>query len=304
MVGGKNLNKVLVFGATGAQGSPVVKQLLAQGIDVRGVSRDAEKVKAAFGDTVEAVDADLSEPESLQRAFAGVDAAFFHLPVASYQPLTTALAHINNVVSAASNAKISRLVASTSGAADENLKHQNNHAVHIAITSTVLSSDIPSVVLIPTYYLENLLAPFSLGPIMETGELKYPPLSSTRKVSWTSLEDHAAFAVAALTTENVTGRSFDVTSPDPITGDELAALISQKVGRQVRYVPFTPQEFGALLGSFIGEEAGHEIASNYEQVDSLPPNTAIVDMTGTLKILPVQPTTIPDWVEKQDWKLS
>jgi uncharacterized protein YbjT (DUF2867 family) len=158
-------------------------------------------------------------------------------------------------VSAASNAKISRLVASTSGAADENLKHQNNHAVHIAITSTVLSSDIPSVVLIPTYYLENLLAPFSLGPIMETGELKYPPLSSTRKVSWTSLEDHAAFAVAALTTENVTGRSFDVTSPDPITGDELAALISQKVGRQVRYVPFTPQEFGALLGSFIGEEA-------------------------------------------------
>jgi nucleoside-diphosphate-sugar epimerase len=61
MVGGKNLNKVLVFGATGAQGSPVVKQLLAQGIDVRGVSRDAEKVKAAFGDTVEAVDADLSD---------------------------------------------------------------------------------------------------------------------------------------------------------------------------------------------------------------------------------------------------
>jgi uncharacterized protein YbjT (DUF2867 family) len=74
------LKKVLVFGATGAQGSPVARQLIEKGIAVRAVSRDMEKVRAFYGDAVEAANADLSDLDSLRKAFEGVDAAFLHLP--------------------------------------------------------------------------------------------------------------------------------------------------------------------------------------------------------------------------------
>ena len=69
------LKKVLVFGATGAQDSPVARQLIEKGIAVRGGSRDAEKARELYGEQVEVAPADLSDLDSLRRAFAGVSAS-------------------------------------------------------------------------------------------------------------------------------------------------------------------------------------------------------------------------------------
>ena len=66
---------ILVTGATGTVGSEVVKLLLEGGHHVRALVRDPVKA-ARLGDAVEIVVADLSRPETLPPAFAGVDAAF------------------------------------------------------------------------------------------------------------------------------------------------------------------------------------------------------------------------------------
>ena len=169
-----------------------------------------------------------------------------------------------------------------------------------AAERAVLSSGVRSVVLRPTIYLENLLH-FSLGEMIEQGVLSYPPLSRDRKVSWTVQDDQATLAIAAMTAENAVGKSFDIASPEPLTGVELAERISRKMGRSVRYAPLSPKQFGENMGAFAGLDAGRAIGEMYEATNALPADGAIINLEPLLAVLPVKLTTVSEWIEKQNW---
>jgi uncharacterized protein YbjT (DUF2867 family) len=293
------LKKVLVFGATGAQGSPVARQLLEQAISVRAVSRDAQKVRALYGEPVEIASADLSELNSLRLAFEGVDAAFLHLPFVGNNVGEMSV-QLGNALQAAKETNLPRLVFTTSGSTMDNLPPIAMVEGNRAAARAVLSSGVPSVVLRPTIYLENLLH-FALGEMKERGVLSYPPLSPARKVSWTALGDQATLAIAAMTAENAIGKSFDIASPEPVTGVELCELISRKLGREVRYAPLSPKEFGENMSQFAGEESGRAISELYEATDGLPPNGAIINLDSLRAVLPVKLTPVSEWIEKQVW---
>ena len=65
---------VLVAGATGRTGSHVVKQLINLGYkNILGMTRDKEKAIAESGSEIEWIEGDVRNPESLQKAFKGVD---------------------------------------------------------------------------------------------------------------------------------------------------------------------------------------------------------------------------------------
>lgn len=71
---------VAIFGATGAQGSPVVAEALAKGFTVRAVARDANKIVNMHPEA-EAFVAMLDDADAIASAIDGVDAAFLHLPM-------------------------------------------------------------------------------------------------------------------------------------------------------------------------------------------------------------------------------
>ncbi len=293
------LKKVLVFGATGAQGSPVARQLLEQGIAVRAVSRDDQKVRELYGERVEIALADLSDLDSLRLAFEGVDAAFLHLPVVGGD-VRQMPAQLANALRAAKEMNLPRLVFTTSGSTMDNLPPVAMVEGNRAAARAVLTSGVPSVVLRPTIYLENLLH-FALGEMKEHGVLSYPPLSPDRKVSWTALGDQATIAIAAMTAEKAVGKSFDIASPEPVTGVELSELISRKLNREVRYAPLSPEQFGENMSQFAGAEAGSAISEMYGAVDGLSPDGAIINLDVLLAVLPVKLTPVSEWVEQQSW---
>jgi len=66
--------KVLVAGATGQTGQLVVRELLAEGYQVRALVRDTTKARKVLGDAVELVAGDVKDPATLAPAFAGTDA--------------------------------------------------------------------------------------------------------------------------------------------------------------------------------------------------------------------------------------
>ncbi|MCL4791065.1 MAG: NAD(P)H-binding protein, partial [Gammaproteobacteria bacterium] len=59
---GSSPRTVLVAGATGRTGTPVVTQLLAEGYKVRALVRDPEKARAKLGDQVTYVTGDVTDP--------------------------------------------------------------------------------------------------------------------------------------------------------------------------------------------------------------------------------------------------
>lgn len=294
----QNINKVLVFGATGAQGSPVVRRLLEADLAVKTATRQLEEAQRVFGDKVESAAVDLLNASSLREAFEGVDAAFLLVPVAVGADSAAAF---TNALTAAREANLKRLVFTTGGPAYDALPPIPMVAALRGMTDAVLSCGIPSVVLRPTFYLENLLMPHVFAEIIERGTLSYPPLSAARRVSWTAQEDQASFAVAALTAESVVGKAFDIASPQPVTGDELAALLSDKLNRRINYAPLTPAEFGAGLSQAYGTEVGEMIAGLYEATDKLPDDGAVIDLKPVTSALSVKLTTVGEWIDSQNW---
>jgi uncharacterized protein YbjT (DUF2867 family) len=69
---------VLVLGSTGYVGGRLVPLLLSRGHRVRAAGRSVEKIRArSWGGKVEAVRADMHDPDSLQKAAEGCSAAFY-----------------------------------------------------------------------------------------------------------------------------------------------------------------------------------------------------------------------------------
>ncbi|MHA7274646.1 SDR family oxidoreductase [Arthrobacter sp. TMT4-20] len=72
---------ILVYGATGTQGTPVEDQLLTQGRTTRVVTRDANRAAHWSARGAEVAVADLGDPDSLAKANAGRDRAVLQLPL-------------------------------------------------------------------------------------------------------------------------------------------------------------------------------------------------------------------------------
>ncbi len=109
-------NIVAVMGATGTQGSGVVKELLARGkFDVRVLTRNpnSEKAQALKSQGCEVVQGDLTKPETLEPAFKGAYGAF--VVTNFWDPATSAseTAQGTLAVKAAKAAGVQHLVWST-----------------------------------------------------------------------------------------------------------------------------------------------------------------------------------------------
>lgn len=103
---------VLVLGATGRSGLPLVNQLLQQGYTVRVFVRNLDKL-GAFRDKVEVFQGDLERPDTLATAIAGVDAVLSvigHVKGTKPRMQTTAIREIIKQMQAA---QVKRLIVLT-----------------------------------------------------------------------------------------------------------------------------------------------------------------------------------------------
>ena len=71
---------ILVVGALGNVGAEVVKQVLARGGTVRAADIDVRKLKERFGDSVESVRFDFTDPTTYTATFQGVKKMFYMRP--------------------------------------------------------------------------------------------------------------------------------------------------------------------------------------------------------------------------------
>jgi uncharacterized protein YbjT (DUF2867 family) len=87
-------DRILIFGATGLLGRPVVDRLIEGGHSIRILSPSAEDVHATFGDGVETVEGSATNIDDVRMAMTDCDAVHINLtPATEY----TATRHVIEV---------------------------------------------------------------------------------------------------------------------------------------------------------------------------------------------------------------
>lgn len=151
-----------------------------------------EGVKPAIGD--------LADAAAVRAAFEGVTHASVLLPMVYEAPVVES--YVRNIAAAAAEAGVRRLVFNTGNRIPSGPTSVKAFETRRAAEAVLAASGVPTVVLRPPVYLDNLCAPWVAGPLVHEGVLGYP-LPANVPVSWLSHDDLATATVAALTTPDL-----------------------------------------------------------------------------------------------------
>lgn len=216
--------KTLVIGCTGTVGSAVMKKLASQGVSVRCMSRTSDKLRQLLPG-VEGHIADLDDPSTLAAAFSGVDSVFLLVPVGPNETRQGLAA-----VEAAKAARVKKIVY-LSVSMPEGSTHIPHFGSKIPVENAIKESGIVYTILRPNNFFQNDLAVKDM--IMHYG-LYLTPLGKIG-LNRIDVRDIAECAVHVLTKRGFDGQTIAIHGPDTLTGNDIARIYSQYVGRDVRY---------------------------------------------------------------------
>lgn len=210
---------VLVTAASGNTGGRVARQLTARGVAVRRAGRTGP---ARF---------DWSDPSTFGTALDGVHGVYLVLPPGVADPAPVLAPFLER----ARRTGVHRLVLLSSSAVPF------DDAVGAA-----LGESVPDwAVLRPSWFASNFTTDHLHGAsARRNGEI----VSATEdgRVPFIDPDDIAAVAVRFLTGEAAARRDVVLTGPRPLSFDEVAAALSEAIGRPVRHRRVTAPELTAL----------------------------------------------------------
>ncbi|RXT13683.1 SDR family oxidoreductase [Ammoniphilus sp. CFH 90114] len=217
--------KMLVTGATGRLGSKVVETLLKT-VPAKQLAvsvRNPEKAEGLSARGVDVRHGDFDQPETLDRAFAGIDRI---LIISADGDNETRIRQHTNAVTAAARAEV-KFIAYTSIA---NAKESKNllAPTHKATEEAILKTGIPYSFLRNNWYLENEIS--GIQGVMAGAP--WVTSAENGKVGWAPQQDYAE-AAAAVLAGNGHGRTIYELSGKLMTQEELASALGNVLGKEV-----------------------------------------------------------------------
>lgn len=249
------MQPVLVTGGTGKQGGAVARELLAAGTPVRALVREPHSGKAkaleAAGATL--VTGDLNDPESLTAAATGARGVFsVQLPDLDDLGSDAEVVRGRNLVTAAQRAGVPQFVhTSVSGTGDfarsapgwaEGRWNTHYWETKAAVEDSVRTGGFESwTVLKPATFMENLLEwSFMFGDWATEGFVTI--FGAGTKLTWVAVDDIGVAGAAAFADPaGWHGVDLDLAG-DRLTMTEVAAILTEVLGRPVPAPVLTPEE--------------------------------------------------------------
>lgn len=218
---------VLVFGGTGLIGSELTKILLKNKIKVRIFTRNAEKAKQKFGDSVEYVQDDLLKPDDIKKALQNISKVFL-LTVSDYglkQPEVE-----GTIARLAKEAKVQLLIKLSGGGI---ITEPSNSLIrwHGIAEEQVIASGVPFTIVRPNTFMQGI------SKNLVNDKLIYPIGES--KVAYIDSRDVSEFCAKLLLDDpkEHVGQTYDITGPESLSYKQVAEKLSNAVGRTISYDP-------------------------------------------------------------------
>jgi uncharacterized protein YbjT (DUF2867 family) len=287
---------VLVTGATGFVGSQLLEQLGKEDVRLRALVRDASKLQAPEGVSVEPVEADLSKPSTLAEALEGVDVAYYlvHSMGQAGDLAEQDREAATNYVRAATQAGVRRTIYlgavgyDPDGGSSEHLN--SRHEVE-----EILADGTPELVVVRASMVvgsgsgsfKTLVQMVDRLPVLATA-----PWRSARSQP-IAIDDVLACLVAARTAPS--GR-YEVAGADELTVEELMREIARQLDKPYRAlsVPVSVPKVEGLVASAIADEPRDLITSLLEGLG----DDLVVDRNDAEPVFGVHPMSFPDAAAK------
>ena len=252
---------IAVAGATGSQGGGLVRAILAdrQGpFTARAVTRDptSEKARALAALGAEVVQGDVDDVGSLERAFAGAHGAYCVTFFWAHMDPERELAEARNLAQAAKQAKVAHAIWSTLEDTRKLVPLDDNRMPTLRGKYKVPHFDakgeadafftelgVPTTFLVASYYWDNLIY-FGQGPKPDPdGTLAITFPMGRARLAGIAAEDigKCAYGIFKRGKEMI-GRTVGIAGGH-LTCAEMAAALSQALGRPVRYNEVTPEVY-------------------------------------------------------------
>ena len=279
---------ILVIGATGQQGGAVARVLLSKGHRVRAFTCNADSPAAQ---ELARLGADLAvghaeDRESVVRACRGMDSVY---AMSTFFESGTEgeVEQGKNIAEAVSAAGTAHLVFSSVASANLSTRVPHFESKY-EIERHIESLSIPSTIVAPVYFCENLLSPWTL-PGLADGNLSMsmPP---DRPLQQIPVGEIASFVLMALEDRSrFTGKRFDIAS-DELTGRRAAEVLSGVVGRPIHFVQTPIAKARAM---------SEDVALMFEWFNEVGYSA---DIPSLRREYPeVGWRTFEQWAEEQDW---
>lgn len=290
------MKKVFVSGASGFQGRPTAQLLVAKGYEVVTLKKGTPH-GLDLEDNIASVAGGFEDENAINQALKGVEVAVFTLPMVFGLELAQSMA--NNFVQAAKMNQVELVVFNSSF----DLPKANTGFLaldlKVAVKKVLDNSGLNVTTLMPDVYIDNLAAPWSIPLIVEQGILPYP-VANGQAIPWISHIDLAKFVVSAIEKPELAGQILPI-GGNVVSGDVIAAEISNKLGKAVQFIGITPDDFEKNLIPAFGELAAREVSNLYRYMEQNKDSISSKDFTSTQRLLNVKLQSIDEWVDSVQW---
>ncbi len=290
-----SLLPIVVTTPTGDIGHRVVEGLLRAGAPVRVVARDPSRLPTTVRERVEVVEGSHGDPEVVERAFAGVDAALWVAPPNPVAPsLAAAYVDFARPAAEAIRRQGVRRVVSVSALGHGTPRERRAGLVTASFEMDALLASAGAAfrALACPSFMDNVLR--QVDAIRTQGTF-YGPLDGAAKHPTCATADIAAAAARLLLDDAWTGAGHvAVLGPEDLSADDQAAIITAVLGRPVRYARVSPD---ALEAQFRERGASDAFVRGYlemmaakdDGLDDAEPRTAAS----------TTPTSFHAWCERE-----
>ena len=299
------IEKVLVLGAPADQGLPLVKALLDKGYEVTAGVRRADAMKTTPFPDLPTVAAEITDADSMASAFAGQDAAAFHLPFEFDRARAASFGRA--IAEGAKRAGLKKIVFNTACFVADHDLDLSAHDGRRDIERSLEETGIPCVFIEPVVFMDNMYRIWTRPLIMRQGVFAYPAKPDL-KINWVCIDDVGRAIAAALGTTAADGLHVPLGGPETLVGDEVAERLSIALERPIRFQSLEPDEFAARMSELVTgsreiepHSIYHGMAAFYRFYNTQPTSPLTVDPTHVRALLGIELTPLVDWARGLDW---
>jgi len=274
---------IVVMGATGNVGRPLVQALAEAGEQVTAVSRGVSDAGVPEG--VRHARADMTDPESLRAVLDGADALFLHDGGGSAHPFSP-----QDILDVAKAGGVGRVVWLSSQGVVTRSQSSSHGDVGRSREDAVRQSGMDWTILRPGGFHSNA---YAWAGSIRTARTVAAPFGDVG-LPTVDPADIADVAAAALREDGHTGRFYELTGPDLATPRQRAEAIGDALGEPIRFIEQTRDEARVQMLQFM---PGLVVETTLDILGEPTPAEQLIS-PDVERVLGRAPRAFADWVRR------